>query len=698
MTRNSTYKPVEQSLMQSFSKSVKFLCAVLACLFFTNQVHAQALNPELRISVREDNNAAYIFHTALPAISHGFNIYRKTEAEKEFIKINQEPIRGVSSGPEMRAYLGTLYDDIERITDQSSENETLAKIRSDVRTANLLTFTYPKMAEALGRLFIDTEAPTNELVTYRLEFVDALDNPTGLTLEKSEILLPQTPLPPIYLRAENEDKRVTLYWQYPLLSDNTDDKVIQFLVYRIDPATNQHEQVNTKVILKNNALFEYSYSFTINSTGQTEQFYVKAVDISGQHSESSEILHFETIDNIPPNAVLAVDTQILSGRRVQVQWQASTDTEIHGFNLYRSPSLSDKSSYVRLNNQVLSKFQTTFSDTLLSNSSDQLFYYRVTALDSDGNEGPYSVAALALLQDESPPRSPTRLSAEYKDGVVELTWDQSDFQEDFASFIILRHIDDPHGPLLPSRINQESLYETSFTDPGIAGSGFNEGATYRYEVLSTDHAGNQSLSASTEIKIPDMTSPAPPNGLQVLIDNSSRIAVYWNPSASSDVMSYLVYRRKMGSTRIDVAPISDRRLRYHDTTVIPGTSYEYWVSAADYAGNESLPSEPVTILMRDTIAPRYVRNVQAVPASETETVIRWEPVPSSDLAGYKVYRSASMTGEFEPLSDQVIKTTQWVDQNATGNAWYKIFAVDTSGNMSPPSSPTRVFTPIGTNN
>ena len=697
MRRNWQHRITEgiHPLLSSRSVNILFAFSVYFCIAI--DVYSQPLNPEIRITVQEDDGAVYIYHTALAAISHGFNIYRKTEDQEDFKQINLDPIRGVTSGTEFRAYLGTLYDDIERITDQSSENATLTKVRSDIRTANLLTFTYPKMAEALGRLYIDTDAPINQLVTYRLEFVDALDRPTGVVLEKAEILFPQKPVSPIYLRAENQDKRVTLYWQYPVVNENTDDKVIQFVAYRIDSATNQHEQINDKVILKNDALFEYSFSFYTASTGQHEKYYVKAVDISGQQSEPSELLHYEITDQIPPTAIIDVEANVLSDRRVQVKWQTSSNQDIAGFNLYRSSSLSDKSSYVQLNKGLLSQLETTFNDTLLANSPNNIIYYRVTALDSHGNEGPFSTAALALLEDRTPPEAPEELDAEYKDGLIELSWTQSNLPEDFETFIVLRHIVDSYAPLVPSRVNRGTLIESSIADLGIADAGFREGAKYRYEVLSTDKTGNYSQSASIEVQIPDLTSPISPNGLQVIRDNASRASVFWNPSPSLDIMSYQVYRRETGSTKIQVTPFSEQRLRYLDTTVEPGVTYEYWITAADHSGNESLPSEAVTFFMKDDTAPRNVRNVQVLSVSDTETLVRWEPVPSKDLAGYKVYRSKSMTGSFEPLSDQLIQTTQWIVQDAVADSWYKVFAIDTSGNMSLPSTPTTLFKPLRSN-
>ena len=393
-----------------------FLSAHL-CMF-TN-AYGQPANAELRILVREDNNAVHIYHTALPAIGHGFNIYRKRVSDEAFEQINIDPIRGVTSGTELRAYLGTLYDDIEQNTLQNSANGTFTKLRSDIRTANLLSFVYPKVAEALGRLYVDPSPPVGEPVTYNVEFVDALDNPTGLSIEQTLILLPQKPEAPIHLRAESQDHKITLFWQYPLIKDDIDDKVIQFAVYRIDPATNEHQQVNKKVILKNNAIFEYAYSFDVPDDGQTEQLYVRALDISGQQSEASEILRFEAIDSEPPNVVIEVHTTPLSNQRVEVTWEASETEDIRGYNLYRSSSLNDKASYTRLNGALLSPVETMFNDTLVTDSAADVYYYRVTALDASGNESAFSAAALALIEDDAAPTGPEDLQLQFvNDGTV----------------------------------------------------------------------------------------------------------------------------------------------------------------------------------------------------------------------------------------------------------------------------------------
>ena len=410
-------------------------------------------------------------------------------------------------------------------------------------------------------------------------------------------------------------------------------------------------------------------------------------------------MNYETIDSVPPNVVIDVQTNVYQNQRVEVSWSTSNTKDVRGYNIYRSSSLLDQASYKRLNENLLSHLETTFNDTLATSSSNNIYYYRVSALDDQGNESPLSTAAMALLQDIQPPPSPKNLQALFTaNNTVELTWDYPDLSSDFYSFIVLRYLKDPFAPRFPSRVNRTTLLEPILEDLGIAGAGFKEGAEYAYEVISVDKAGNFSSPASVDITISDKTSPEPPNGVQVFIDNASRISVLWNPSPSLDVMSYVVYRSKVGSTHLQATPVSSHVLRYEDITAEPGTTYEYWVTAADFAGNESVPSPEKVIQMKDFTAPRHVRNVSVLSTEESGLQIQWEPVPSFDLAGYRLYSSNSAMGEFSPVVDELITTTRWVSEESSPETWYKVFAIDTSGNMSSPSRPVRASLPTETTN
>ncbi|MEM8485965.1 MAG: hypothetical protein AAF564_10475 [Bacteroidota bacterium] len=655
------------------------------------QAVAQPVQPEIRIAVQEDNPIVFVYHTAMIPIGHGFNIYRKDGANEEYEQLNTYPIRGVASGTELRAFLGTLYDDIEQTTGQSTDNGTLTKLRSDFKTANLLTFIYPEIAASLGRIYEDQTATLDAPATYKIEFVDALDAPTGDVLEQTALLLPQKPDAPTQLRAENQGNLITLYWRYIPPNENADDKVIRFDVYRVDPMTNQHQQLNKKVVLRNNALFEYALTFEVPTVGQTEQLYVRSVDITGQESDQSVILRYDAIDLDPPNEVLEADARPLSGQRVQVSWRSgntnAAGNDIAGFNVYRSTALHDEAAYTKLNAAPLGANTTLFNDTLSVSTGGDVYFYRVTAIDASGNEGARSTAAMALVADQTPPPAIGTLRAEAnEDGTVSLDWRAPRSATDFETFIVLRQRLGQHAPALPMRINPATLTTTSLVDRGEAGRGFYEGATYKYTVHSADASGNFSAPVTTTLRIPDETAPVAPNGVQAVVENNARIAVFWNPSPARDVMSYVVYRREAGSSKLIATPVPAHTRRLEDQQVERGTTYAYWVTAADSAGNESLQSDPFEIQMRDYAAPRSVRNVK-LSADDGTVSIAWEPVSAFDMAGYEVLRASRLTGTYAAITSHLLTDNSWQDEASSTNRCYRVLAIDTSGNRSRPSQP-----------
>lgn len=665
-------------------------------VFLPRLAGAQPVKPEIRIAVQEDNPAVFIYHTALSPIGHGFNVYRKNTPEAEYEQLNTHPIRGVASGSELRALLGTLYDDIERTTQQSTDNGTLTKLRSDFKTANLLTFIYPQVADALGRLYIDNTADLDAPATYKIEFVDALDAPTGEILEHTTLLLPQKPDAPSHLRAENQGNLITLFWRYIPPSENVDDKVIRFEAFRVDPTTNQHLLLHEDILLRNNALFEYSLTFEVPTVGQTEQLYIRSIDITGQASEPSTMLRYDALDLDPPNLVLNVEATPQSNQRVQISWIPSNPTaqekDLAGYNVYRSTALNDFDSYSLLNRMPLSLNESVFNDTLAQVDGSQVYFYRVTAIDASGNEGDFSTAAMAMVEDKRAPASPVNLEANITaNQKIALTWEADTLPSDFETFIVLRRRLDPYAPTIPHRINRDALTETSLIDLGEASRSFYEGATYRYSVLAADKAGNFSESVEIDVKIPDVTAPNAPNGVQAMVDNASRISVFWNPSNSADVMSYVVYRRQSGSSVLSSRIVPGHTRRFEDEQAVQGTAYTYWVTAADSAGNESIPSSVFRIDMRDDIPPRSVRNVQLFAEGEA-FMIQWEPVAAFDLAGYRISEAASLSARFEPVTSVLLTETSWQVAGDEAGRCFLIHAVDTSGNTSSPSRPTCIPT------
>ncbi|MHB1126811.1 MAG: IPT/TIG domain-containing protein, partial [Bacillota bacterium] len=122
------------------------------------------------------------------------------------------------------------------------------------------------------------------------------------------------------------------------------------------------------------------------------------IRVTGDKNQSSggTYLHIDAIkvidsdDKLPPLPPKSLNVAV-SDRRVELFWPANTDTDLEGYNVYRS-TLPD-SGFIRLN-QWLIKSSTTFIDAPPLNGTT--YYYIVTAMDTVGNESAGSPVTPAL--------------------------------------------------------------------------------------------------------------------------------------------------------------------------------------------------------------------------------------------------------------------------------------------------------------
>ena len=127
---------------------------------------------------------------------------------------------------------------------------------------------------------------------------------------------------------------------------------------------------------------------------------------------------------------------------------------------------------------------------------------------------------------------------------------------------------------------------------------FELGREFRYKVRvvfgDEEYAGESEDSNLVSLTPRDVFPPRPPQGLAGLYAGNAT-ELLWKPNTELDLAGYHVYRRQ--------SPASFQRLNqrilptpiYRDTSVEPGQSYQYGVTAVDLQGNESLYSETVAV-------------------------------------------------------------------------------------------------------
>jgi len=647
----------------------------------------QAANPAVRVIVPEDSGAAFVYHNLMLRPDQGVHVYRQQEGAAPE-RLTETPLQPVQRGFELRQRLDATYAIVQEAVRRDDPTSVLLALRRDAFTAGLLSLLYPEVADALARRYVDRTAPIGERVTYRIEVVDAFGTPVGPVLETTTTLVPARPMAPSNFKAKQQAETVLLEWSYPPI----DDPVVAFHVYAQPDSAADLMQLNDLPLLRELDKTNYRFLAPPPEPGRMVQYYVVATDITGQPSDPAgpAQLRIEVMAKLAQVQGVEARALALEGP-VSVSWSPVDVPGVAGYRVYRSTSATEGFSPVH--DGIISPDTTAYLD--LPPPGQRPYFYRVAAVDAAGKEGPISAPAIVFLRDRTPPPAPTALETTFRDdGTVQLRWQYPASPPDFWSFVILRRRLGRGAASAYDQVNREALHTPQFVDRFESGEGALEGAFYEYAVLAADSARNMSDTAFVRLQIPDRTPPVSPAFIEATGQEGMRVQVRWSATPSTDATAYVVYRLGADGTRDSLLarlPITQRF--YRDEAVTVGQHYVYRVAAIDSSGNTGAPSAPAKVLLRDADPPAAVRNLQAILQPEGGVLLRWEPVRSSDLAGYRIERAEIPTGQYTLLYEAPVGELSWTDTTGTATHWYRVRAVDTSGNVSRGSRPVHSVAP-----
>lgn len=663
--------------MKHFLKFITLLIKlIILSLIIGKDIVAQEV-----VAILTPDEEAYVYHDQLLPLGYGFNIYR-THAGEE-IKLNDEPVFAASSGHEFRRILGDLYPTIEGGMEVDSPQQAFLRLRGESFNRTILSFTYPPIAASFGKLFVDKQPIVDQEVSYRFELVNHRGVETGEIIESSLVVEESEINQPEEVEVERVDDEIHIHWEYPEATRAIDDIVMRFDVH-MSPDDQEHFiQVSEESRLKFDDQSEFSYTIEADEQIERAEFIIEAIDITGQNRIASEPVEVELIDMTQPPSILEVDSRVVDGA-VELTWPISTDPNVAGYHIDRVNI--DTEEEIRLTEELIDLREPFYRD--LTIVPDYNFQYYVIAVSETGVESEMGNPAMENILSVQYPEPPSNVMTEvhFEDEFIEVTWEHAEKDELFNTYVVLRRTyeeGEQRGGF--SQINEGRLTEDSIIDYGIAGEGFTEGRFYEYGVVSANRQGRRSDTLFAVVQMPNITPPEPPVSFETSIYEGARINVVWGASPSTDVTTYNVYKIDQDQdTTIINKPKGNRFMPDNDVTI--GTEYTYFVTAVDSSGNESQPTRESVLTMNDFSPPPSVRNIQAVETNEGVR-LRWESSPSNDLEGYIVKRSPLINGQYLPLNEEFVTDTNWVDEDGEAGLWYRIYAVDQSGNQSRPSSP-----------
>ncbi|RKY89777.1 hypothetical protein DRQ09_00760, partial [candidate division KSB1 bacterium] len=537
----------------------------------------------------------------------------------------------------------------------------------------------PSPSDSIGRTlypdttFTDNNVQNNTIYYYRISAVDTNNNMSEFSSQVSAF--PQdtvAPSVPQNLVALPDNKKVTLKW-----SINPETDLKQYNIYRnLSSGFTPTSSDSVGSVLKPDTIFVDS-----NLVNNITYYYrISAVDSSGNESEFSEEVSATPADTIPPSPPQNLTATGLN-ESIRLVWNSSPESDLLHYKIYRNqtdgftPAPSDSIGYVL-------KPDTVFTDS--SVIVGQIYYYRVSAVDSSGNESGFSNQAEGVPIDTVPPAVPENFTVNSGERYLDLSW-KSNSEDDMLHYIIYRSLTDGFTPT-----SSDSLTLVSYPDSVFRDSSVTVGTTYYYRICAVDTAFNRSEYSAQASGTPfDTTAPDIPVNLTA-VPGQKYISVSWNPNTENDLLKYIIYRSInegfSPSTSDSLTEVFSPDTAYLDSAITVNTTYYYKISAVDSFNNESEFSGEVSATPFDTIAPSTPLNLTAVSGNK-QVELKWNKNPENDLLQYVIFRS--LTDGFTPASEDSIDVVSYTDTIYTDNSvfnnqtyYYRISAVDSAWNYS----------------
>lgn len=301
------------------------------------------------------------------------------------------------------------------------------------------------------------------------------------------------------------------------------------------------------------------------------------------------------------------------------------------------------------------------------------------------NPLPFTVQAVSPAAPEAPGAFTAQADSSFQ---ISLRWTDTSSQE--TGFIIERKVNT--GPFIAYA--QIGPNTTQFFDLGVE-----ELVPYAYRIRSFNETGSSAPSNTVSLTTPIAASggggggtaaPTAPTNLQALALGPTSVELTWVPSTPFTETHYWLQRSTAGGAFVWVATIAAGSSVYQDTSVLPGTLYQYRIRAYNMVANTPyISSTPVTT---PDVAPAAPGNLSAVALAPMEVVLTWSDYASSET-GFVIERK--IDGEiFAPVAFVPADTVLLSDTAVSpGRQYvYRIQARNAAG-ASPYSPSAGVVTP-----
>ena len=195
---------------------------------------------------------------------------------------------------------------------------------------------------------------------------------------------------------------------------------------------------------------------------------------------------------------------------------------------------------------------------------------------------------------------------------------------------------------------------TSYTDTNLV-----PGNSYEYSVIAFDDTNNTSSSNMQSVSTPETTDTTAPTAAILSASGTTSASTTLSWTASQDNTSVAGYR----VIRDNAVIFTTTNTSYTDSSLVPGTNYEYSIVAFDNTNNISTSN----LLSVNTTA---VNTTGAATLSWTPPTENTDDTTLTNLAGYKIYYGLSPSSLTNSITINNAGISSYVIDNLSSSRTY----------------------------
>ena len=183
-----------------------------------------------------------------------------------------------------------------------------------------------------------------------------------------------------------------------------------------------------------------------------------------------------------------------------------------------------------------------------------------------------------------------------------------------------------------------------------------------YTLIARLHADEVISEKQVTFNVVDMAPPENPTGLSIVLEGWT-VILDWNANSEGDLAGYNIYRNG-----IKLNAVATRAMTYRDEAITAGIAYRYYITAVDTTGNESEPSDELSITLDNmppviTISPS-TDITAGIPITITYSVVdNLDPTPTI-TASYPSPTTLDLDGMYtltvEAEDDSGNRASRWI--------------------------------------